>query len=385
MPQKTFVIIMAMIMSVTPFAIDAYLPALPYMAKSLNVGPNDVATTITCYILGIAFGQIIGGPLSDTFGKKIIITLGLSIYATSALVISQAETLLTIQVFRVIQAMGGGFSVVCISPLVRERAAGNEAAKIFGLVSLIMIGAPAIAPSLGALILLVAQWQTIFYFLCVYSMFVIAFTAFKLPADKVTNKQTMTAVQRYATVLQNKPALRYIIVQGFSQSVMMIFITNASFIYQQYFGLTDQMFAFVFAANIIGLAIINRINSKLLSHYLAQKLLKWALRIQLLCVVLFVALAYVGAPVGIQAISIVCMIATLGATTPNCNATYISHFKQNTGSASALFGANQFFISAIMGGLTTVFYNGTLWPIALILLLSTVIANLMMPRQKSIP
>jgi DHA1 family bicyclomycin/chloramphenicol resistance-like MFS transporter len=79
------------------------------------------------------------------------------------------------------------------------------------------------------------------------------------------------------------------------------------------------------------------------------------------------------------------MIATLGATTPNCNATYISHFKQNTGSASALFGANQFFISAIMGGLTTVFYNGTLWPIALILLLSTVVANLMMPRQKSIP
>ena len=185
-------------------------------------------------------------------------------------------------------------------------------------------------------------------------------------------------------VLQNKPALKYIIVQGFSQSVMVIFLTNASFIYQQYFGLTDQVFALVFVANVVGLAIINRINSKLLSHYLAQTLLKWALRTQCICVMLFVVFTYFDAPVGIQGISIVCMIATLGATTPNCNATYISHFKQNTGSASALFGANQFFISAIMGGLTTVFYNGTLWPIAFILLFSTVIANVIMPTQKSI-
>lgn len=374
---------MAMIMSVTPFAIDAYLPALPYMASSLAVGPNEIATTITCYILGIAFGQIIGGPLADNFGKKIIIILGLSIYALSALIISHAETLLTIQIFRVIQAMGGGFSVVCISPLVRERAAGNEAAKIFGLVSLIMIGAPAIAPSLGALILLVAQWQTIFYFLCAYSILVIAFTAFNLPTDKVQHKQSITAIKRYAIVLQNRPAMRYIIVQGFSQSVMIIFVTNASFIYQQYFGLTDQVFALAFAANIVGLAIINRINSRLLSHYLAQTLLKWALRIQGVCVILFMVFVYVDAPVSIQAISIICMVATLGATTPNCNATYISHFKQNTGSASALFGANQFFTSAIMGGLTTFFYDGTLWPIAFILLFSTVIANFMVPINKS--
>ncbi|MFC1235223.1 multidrug effflux MFS transporter [Vibrio sp. F74] len=382
MSQKTFVILMAMIIGVSPFAVDTYLPAMPYMAEYFNVGPDKIATTISYYIFGMAIGQLIGGPLADRFGKKRMIILGLSIYSITTLVIAQADTLLTVQIMRIVQAIGGGFSVVCVPALIRERASGNQAAKMFALVTLILVGAPALAPSIGALILLVADWQIIFYALFGYGMLVILLTVLKLPNDKIEHHQTLSVIERYRFVLRNKPALRYIGVQGFSQSVMMIFITNASFVYQQYFGLDDQVFALVFAANVVAMAFINRVNNYLLSTYMANFLLKWALRFQFLFVALFVLLTYFDAPVEIQAISIICMIGSLGASMPNCNAIYISHFKEHTGSASALFGANQFFISSITGWLTTVFYDGSLWPVAGMLMFVTIAANLIMPSIK---
>ncbi|PJC87096.1 MFS transporter permease [Vibrio sp. HA2012] len=382
MSQKTFVLLMAMIMGVSPFAVDAYLPAMPYMSDYFSVGPDKVAATISFYILGMAIGQIFGGPLADTFGKRRLILSGLSLYILSTLIIAQSDSLLPVQIFRVIQAIGGGFSIVCVPALIRERAVGNEAAKIFALVALIMVAAPALAPSVGALILLVGNWQMIFYFLAIYALLVLVFAASKLPADKPEQIQKTSAVKRYAYVLRNRPALRYIAVQGFGQSVMMVFVTNASFIYQQYFGLDDQVFALVFAMNVVMVAIVNRINSRLLAKYPAQTLLGWALKVQAIFVALFVVCIVLDAPVQIQAISIICMIGSLGAVMPNSNAVYISHFREHLGSASALFGANQFLTSSIAGGLTTVFYNGTLWPIAIMMIFLTVTANLMMPANK---
>lgn len=138
MSKGYFIVLMATIMAADPFAVDSYLPGIPSMAEYQGVGVDSIATTVSFYIFGMALGQLIGGPLADRFDKRVVIIVGMSVYALSSFIIANAESLHLIQIARIIQAIGGGFAGVCV--------------------------APAIASSIGALILLTGSWQNIFYF-----------------------------------------------------------------------------------------------------------------------------------------------------------------------------------------------------------------------------
>jgi DHA1 family bicyclomycin/chloramphenicol resistance-like MFS transporter len=381
MSKHHFVFLMAAIMAAGPFAVDAYLPAIPGMATYLGVGAESVASTISFYIFGMAIGQIIGGPLADRFEKRNLISIGLLIFASSCLVIAASSNIEIIKVMRVFQAVGAGFAIVCVAPLVRQREKGNAAAKLFGLIGLIFIIAPAIAPSIGALILLVGSWQTIFYFMAGYALFVLILVQTSLP--KAAHKPAasgISPIQRYVAVAKNSVAMRYLLVQSMGYSVMMVFVTNSSFIYQGHFGLDKQIFGLVFAANTVFNIIANRINSRFLNTTPAHKLLRIGLMIQAMFVLLLVVFTYLEVPVYIYAIGIIGAAGALGAIQPNTNALFISQYKEHTGSASALLGSAQFTAAAALGGITTWLFNNTLWPIVIVMAVLVISTNLLLPK-----
>ncbi|MGR5142041.1 multidrug effflux MFS transporter [Photobacterium sp. DNB23_23_1] len=384
MSRRHFIILMALIMAAGPFAVDAYLPGIPSMAEYLGVGVNSVATTVSFYIFGMALGQLIGGPLADRYNKRIIIIGGLILYAVASIIIASAASLHVIQIARIFQAIGGGFAGVCIAPLVRMREKGNEAAKLFGLIALIMVLAPAVAPSIGALILLTGGWQNIFYFCAAYSLFTAAVVAKSLPKCPTrSDQENIPAYRRYIMVMQNKQAMSYLLVQACGFSVMMVFVTNASFIYQVQFGLSEQLFGLVFAANTVANMLINRINSKLLSSQPAIKLLRIGVLFQAIFVLVLATFTAMEVSVYVYMLGIMGAVGMLGAIMPNANALYMSQFDGNTGSASALLGAGQFLAGALMGGLTTLFYNGTLWPLVIVMLSLVTASNILLPKEES--
>ncbi|WP_354622738.1 multidrug effflux MFS transporter [Psychromonas sp. MME2] len=374
MSNSKFALIMALIVAATPFAIDAYLPAIPYMADFFTVSSEQIATTISLYVLGLATGQLVGGPLADNYGKRHLILVGLLLFAACSLIIALTHSLLVVQVSRVIQAIGGGFAMVCIAPLVRERATGNEAAKLFSLIGLIIVVAP-IAPSVGVLLIYLFGWQSIFFFLFIYALFVVSISHFKLAKDASSKTANTSFLRRYRLVVANREGMRYLVAQGCSFSVMLVFVTNASFIYQKYFALSDALFALLFSANVIMMAIFNRYNNFRLNHISAMTLLQQGLWIQLTGLCLLVLMVIFNAPVAAVAINIIFIIGAQGAISANSNAVYISHFHEHTGSASALCGASQFLMAALAGGLSTLLYNGTLWPAVLVMLGLSLIAN----------
>ncbi|TCS42706.1 multidrug effflux MFS transporter [Reinekea marinisedimentorum] len=384
MKKSNFAILMAMVMASGPFAVDAYLPGIPTMAEFLGTGIDAVATTVSFYIFGMALGQLIGGPMADKFDKRNLIIIGLLLYAASSLVIATATSLAVIQIARVFQAIGGGFSIVCIAPLVRMRETGNEAAKLFSLIALIMVIAPAIAPTIGALILLVGNWQTIFYFTAAYSVFVALLVWRSLPKSPVTTQPAAVAVhKRYLEVMKNKTAMRYLAVQACGYSVMMVFVTNSSLIYQHHFGLSEQMFGLVFAANTLVNVAVNRLNSYLLNSIPASKLLQIAILIQAVFVAALIVLTATDAPVSVYVLGIMGAVGMLGAIPPNSNSLFISQYSENTGAASALLGSAQFVAASLAGGLSTLMYNGTLWPPVLTMTALVVLSNLFLPRAAS--
>jgi DHA1 family bicyclomycin/chloramphenicol resistance-like MFS transporter len=245
-----------------------------------------------------------------------------------------------------------------------------------------MIIAPAIAPTIGALILLIGNWQTIFYFTAAYALMV-AFLVWRfLPKYPISAQPAAISVyQRYRTVMKNKTAMRYLGVQACGYSVMMVFVTNSSFIYQHHFGLSEQMFGLVFAANTLVNIAVNRLNSYFLNSVPANKLLQLAILIQGAFVIALIVFTIIDVPVSIFVLGIMGAVGMLGAIPPNSNSLFISQYHENTGAASALLGAAQFTAAAVAGGLSTVFYNDTLWPPVIAMTALVIFSNLLLPRH----
>jgi DHA1 family bicyclomycin/chloramphenicol resistance-like MFS transporter len=267
---------------------------------------------------------------------------------------------------------------VTVPAIVRDRCKGKEAAHLFAMIGLIMIIAPAIAPSIGSTILAVSGWRSIFVFLACYGGLVAASLWFglfaHLPPHSVRQTGTVQEkfLNRYITVLKHPLALRLIVIQAMVFSVMLIFLTHASFIYQQWFGLSAFAFSLLFAGNIIVMAAMNTLGRKLLVHYEPAQIVRWAVGLQALAVIMLVLIVLVTPPLYLFAPALMLAVGSLGAVVPNVQASFMHFFEHNSGTASALLGAVPLILTGLISGLSTVLADGTLLPLAGLMLICSV-------------
>ncbi len=356
---------MAMTVAIAPLALDAYLPAFPDLARSLGVGVQEISLSISVYIGALSLGQLVGGPLTDRYGRQPIMLGGLAVFAGCSFLISQVETLGQLLSLRALQAFGGGWVSVCVPAIVRDRVRGVEAAKLFSLIGLITVSAPALAPALGSLLLKLGGWASIFLFLGCYGIMAITILKFSIfsrrPAGvgKATVAQSgapvrhLNVLQRYIKVLRTPTAGRFILLQASVFSVMMLFITHASFIYQEHFGVSAALFSIFFGANVVAMAIIMLGNRLLLSRFSPMSILRGAVALQALAVAALVLITQFLPLLGLFLPAIMLAIGSIGATSPNCQACYMEHFGENGGTAAALMGATQFGIAGVVSALST--------------------------------
>ena len=366
-------VLLAAVFAMSPFAIDSYLPAIPFMAADLNVDTSMVAVTVSIYVLGLAIGQLFGGPLSDRFGRRPIMVAGLLIFSGGSLLIASAESLEMLWLWRVIQSIGGGVAVVGVPAIIRDNAEGKEAARLFSLIALIMMLAPSIAPTVGAVILKTMGWHWIFIMLSAVAV-VVAYGAFRvMPVTENAGNQKVPG--GYLSVLKERRALGYLVAQAFGYAVLMTFITNAPFAYIEHFGVTVELFSGLFIANVIGIVIINRTNSLLLRGYEPTSLLKVFLAMQLVGGgVLVCSMIFAPGNLWFAVTGFVISIAANGGIMSNSSACFMRYFGKNAGVASALLGAVQYAVGAAISALAAMLSTDTIWPMILAMLLSTLVA-----------
>jgi DHA1 family bicyclomycin/chloramphenicol resistance-like MFS transporter len=338
-------------MALGPFSIDAYLPAFPVIAEQLGSSIHDVSLSIAAYVFVLALGQLIAGPLSDRYGRGKVMLTGLGIFALASILIARVETLQQLLVLRGLQGFGGGWIAVCVPAIVRDHLSGREAARFFSLIGLILMLAPAIAPSIGSFILWQSDWPAIFVLLFCYAIVLgillklVIFT----PARKRTIHHAAESVWvRYRAVISTRPALRYIFLQTLCFSVMLLFISHASFIYQQHFGATTTAFAFLFGANIIFMMIANITNRRLLKSTEPKVILRWSITVQAAGVALLLAVMGFAPVLWLFLPAMMITVGAMGAITPNTQACFMEYFPIHGGTASALLGATQFSIGALI-------------------------------------
>ena len=178
-------LLLATLVALGPLAIDTYLPALLAMSGHFSVEIHAVEVSVSVYVLGVAAGQWLGGPLSDQFGRKPVAYVGLTLFILGCLSIPLSSTIDMLYMLRFLQALGGGATVVIAAASVRDHFTGKEAARVMTTIGLVMLVAPLVAPAVGALLLKLFGWQSIFYMLAMYGFMLFGIVRFLLPTVAV--------------------------------------------------------------------------------------------------------------------------------------------------------------------------------------------------------
>lgn len=371
--SKSFIILLAMMTAISPLAIDVYLPSFHTISSTLNAPLEHVEVTISIYLLGFALGQLLGGSLSDRYGRKPFIYAGLFLYMLFSFLISLSPSIEFFWLFRFFQALGGGLSVVNTGAVVRDLYQGKEAAQVFSIISMVIMLAPMLAPVLGAGILLGFSWEAIFIFLSLYALFLLFFVT-KLPETSPKNKKS-TLFGNYKLLLQDKDAMLIIFVGCFGISGLFVFITKASFIYMEHFHVTSLVFALLFSLNGLAIMVASRLNMFLLKNHTPLTILKRAILFQVLTSLSLIAVSFIDNLYLIATIFAL-HISTLGFIFGNVFSLLLDRYGHISASASAFNGLFGFLVAAVIGfiasrieGLQPLFYLLTLLSITAFLLI----------------
>ncbi|MFA6788535.1 MAG: multidrug effflux MFS transporter [Arcobacteraceae bacterium] len=356
------IILLAILSAVAPVAVDTYIPSIPNMANDFNVSIDKIELTLPIFLIGFAIGQIFGGILSDTLGRKKSSLIGLLGFAFFSFIIIFSTHIYELWLYRFIEAFFGGLIVVNASAAVRDLFHGTQAAKVFSLIGTVRSLAPLLAPAIGAFIIHFYDWEAIFIFLTLYAL-IVAFFVYKDFEETYTYTKTK-ALESYKIVLTHKKAMKIMLVLALGFSGMFVFIAKSSFIYIEYFGISTNWFPFYFGISIVSLMLLIRVNIKLLETYPSIVLVKFAVGFQIVVALLFMALSQqinVYGTVVLTALFIGMNAFIYG----NCTALALESFSKNAGVASSVIGVVQFGIGAALSSVVVLFHSNSLMPIAL--------------------
>jgi DHA1 family bicyclomycin/chloramphenicol resistance-like MFS transporter len=391
MPPLRLIISLALIFALSPLAIDMYLPTIPAIAGELSVPVQDIAITVSLYILGLSFGQFFGGPISDYIGRRPVLFTGLAIFALASLIIAYTDSLQVFWAARFLQALGGGLASVVVPAIVRDHTEGQATAKLFSHIMLITIIAPAIAPSIGTLLYSVSGWRMVFIALAVYAVavsvmamiFVGRVSKTEAPVVKAATQENLLA--RYRFVLSNATAMRYLVSQGFAFGVMMTFVANAALVYIDQYGVTETQFSMLFAANIVVLGVGNRLNNYLLNSILAARIMQMALVFQCFATGSLLLLSGFMPPLWVLVPLIMLAVGSLSGVMGNSQASALQFFPNHSGVASALLGSAQYLIGGVVSGVSTLFLSDKMWPMTITMFVGAFLAWVFVPKIPRAP
>ncbi|PXX97414.1 multidrug effflux MFS transporter [Halomonas sp. LBP4] len=365
--------------ALAPFAIDAYLPAMAALAASVGASIHHAELSISVFLAGFAIGQLLFGPLSDRLGRKPVLLGGLVVFLLASLAITTIGSLSELLIWRFVQALGGGACVVNSAAIVRDCFSGREAASVMSTMVMIMMLAPLVAPMVGSGLLYLADWWLIFVFLAVYAAFLLWLMSTRLPETRDPNLPAASprqVLRNYASVFRHREGMGYICAVAASFGGLFAFITASPYLYLQHFGLSPAMYPLVFGANVVVIALSNRLNIHLLKGRSPQQNLHLGLTVQLAAAT---ALA-LAAAAGVASLPVVVMLimvyaGMIGLITPNAMSALLDHFGHMSATATALMGGIKFGSAALAGVMVGAFEIESLWPMVLTMLTASLVGN----------
>jgi DHA1 family bicyclomycin/chloramphenicol resistance-like MFS transporter len=355
-----------------PFAIDMYLPGLPALAKDLHAAESASQLTLTACLIGLALGQLLVGPLSDTLGRRPPLFVGLLGYTVASLLCALANSIELLVAFRFLQGLAGGVGVVIATAVVRDRYTGAGAAKFFSLLMVAIMISPLFAPSIGGALLHVTSWHGIFVAMAVAGVAVAGVAWAGLPetlppARRRTGgvRDAFTTMRRLAT---DRTFLSFALPACLMNGATLAYVSGSAFVFQQVYGVSPQTYGYLFALNGLALIVSSQVNRMLVDRFSPFRLMRFGLILGAAASfgLLGVALSGSHALVAIM-LPLMGMIFSFGFVAPNANALALAEHGDEAGAGSALLGSLRFASGALAAPLVGVAGPGTALPMVLVM------------------
>jgi DHA1 family bicyclomycin/chloramphenicol resistance-like MFS transporter len=366
-------VLLGVLTAVGPISTDMYLPAFPAIEASFGGHAGSAQITLATWFVGLAIGQITQGPLSDRFGRRWPLIGGTALYTLASAGCALAPDLLTLSLMRLLAALGGSAGMVVPRAIVRDLADGHAAARLMSRLMLVMGAAPILAPTLGGLVLKVADWHAIFWLATVYGGACCAMVWWVLP-DTLPPQRRIThgigaQLSRYVTIFRERGFLSHASLGGFAMFGLFAYIGGAPDVFINRYHLTPTAFGMLFGACAMGLIGTSQANPRLLRRFGAGRLLRLAVRIFVLATLVLTMLAFADVRQWwLLALPVLVSTACMGVTLPNATVGAMSRHPGHAGSASALMGTMQYALGAVSGVLVGAASDGTARPMALLML-----------------
>ncbi len=362
--------ILSAIVAINPLAIDMYLPAMTTLAESFDTSITTIQQSLSIYLAGYGLGMLTFGPLADKIGRRPLVLFGLSGFMLTSLGLVFVNSVELFLALRFAQAFIGAAATVVVPSYIKE-IYGKNTAKGMSYVSLIMMIAPLIAPTLGSLILEFGEWHLIFSILAGYAfvLLILVSRKLKVPSDQQTEHRSQRSFLGAYAVVFTKPGVKLHIASGMMTSfAFFCYLTAAPFVYMEVFGLDKSLFAILFSTNVGALMLANIINSRIVSHFGSRRMLKVANLLAGIAATALLTVNLLGLNYHYTVAALIPLMGFLGIMSVNADAIVLMKFQQETGTATAVMGTLRFGIGATAGPLLALFYTGTAVPFAALIL-----------------
>ncbi|MEH7500710.1 multidrug effflux MFS transporter [Neobacillus drentensis] len=334
-----------------PLSIDMYLPALPELAKDFHSNPSIIQFSLTFFLLGLASGQLFSGPLSDVYGRRKPLLIGLITYFVVSLLCVFSPTIWTFIILRLIQGMAGSAGIVISRAVVRDLYSGPELTKFFALLALVNGLAPILAPVVGAQFLKIVPWQGIFIVLSIIGLLMFIVVFFGLPETHPNEKRATGGLKNtfitFKNLILDRSFMGYALVQGLVFSAMFAYISGSPFVVQNIYGGSAQMFSLIFAINGIGIMIASQTTGRLAGRIHEAKLFVFGIGMSFLGGLVLLLLLVLHADLLFVMLPLFFVVASVGVVNTAGFSLAMQKQGKSAGSASALLGV----MSLSFGGL----------------------------------
>ena len=375
-----FILLMGALTSLIPFTIDMYLPAFPILADVYETNATSVQLSLTACLLGLAFGQLIAGALSDMQGRRKPLLISLVAYAVASVACIFAPNIYIFILLRFIQGFAASGGLVISRAIVRDVSSGAELTRLFALLMVVNNLVPLLAPSVGSGVLLFADWRGIFLVLTVLGIVLLLISAFRLkeslPPEKRVPSNLKSTFSNFAGILKNRQFTGYALAQGFLIGGVFAYVSGTPFIYQNIYGASPQVFSLLFGMNGIGLIIGSYAVGRFTHVWSEKRFLETALYGATVAGAVLLAVVLLEGPLWAVVIPIFFFVMSIGVVGTAAFTLAMESQGHVAGSASALLGLLPFILGAATAPLVGIAGENTAVPMGLVIFSMCVIALL---------
>jgi DHA1 family bicyclomycin/chloramphenicol resistance-like MFS transporter len=371
------ILILGGLSAFAPLSIDMYLPALPRLTVQLSTTASAAQLSLTACLVGLAAGQLLAGPLSDVFGRRRPLLVGLVCYTLASVLCAFAPNVWALVALRLVQGLSGAAGVVLSRAVVRDLRSGTAVAKLFATLMLVNGIAPVLAPTIGGQLLRFTSWRGVFVVLTVIGAGLLAAVLVGLPETHPPGRRRSgPAVGRgglrdtgraFRVLLADRGFLGLALVSGCVSGAMFAYISGSSFVLQDVYGMSAQRFALVFGGNAVGIVVAGQVSARLVDRFGPAALLRTGAYVCAGGAALLLVAVLTGAGLALVLPALFAVVASVGLVSPNATSLALAEHGRIAGSASAVLGVLQFVVGGAMAPLVGIAGTGTPVPMAVVI------------------